>query len=443
MLGGDAHGDAEAMLSLEANFGDQLDDSIGVVNVPSTWRMQADTREATTMTSTIKMVNAKVQVVKRADAETSTDVTPAPFAASGGAEQGALERFLRARTALTVAALRQNARSSAFDGYDTTGDDGLEPVECRHALKHVGGLASNAPECVTAVAWNCTGALVAASYGALDARDGQEWRPTKSVLAAWAVTRRTMDPSKADVLIELGDCIACLAFHPEEPTLLAGGSYNGDLHVWDIGDGSNDDEPTVHKSTLSDYTHHEPVLKLAWVRMMRGGYQLVSAGADGRVLQWRPTDSAHGLRHPTGGFTLVAPTARASAARGAQQHAAASAGGARRVVHGVTALSFSSEDPTSFVVGVEAGLVLKASLTACEQRKPHTVTTAGSELVWTEDAAVLLSRVPYADYQKTKLKIEKVRAARGARRAARAARAAALTRPRPPRAPVAGRHPRA
>lgn len=399
---------AMLMQPFEPELADYDDPALGVVNIRSTWRQQADRADAATETKPIATSNAKVQVLKRADAQTATDAKLAPMAERiDTALEAALERFLAARTNETVAALCQSARSAAFDGYDPTAwDDGAEPVACEHVLRHVGGLAESAPDSVTAVSWNCTGAIVAAAYGVLDGADGRDWAARKSVLCAWATTRRSLNPAKADTIVELQDSAACLAFHPEEPTLLAGGSFNGDVLLWDV---SNDEEPLLFKSTLSDYSHHEPVTALRWVRQLgRPGHQLVSLGADGRVLVWRPSEEAYRLNHPVGGFTLLAPSA-AAAARAFGGSRAVAADGSRRL-HGGMALSFSAEDPTSFVAGSEAGLLFKCSLNAAEQRAPASVTTAGNDLTWSADAAQLMSRVPYADYQRTKLKIEKVRA---------------------------------
>ena len=73
--------------------------------------------------------------------------------------------------------------------------------------------------------------------------------------------------------------------------LLAGGAYNGDILLWRIGLPGRID-PLVGKSVLTNYTHHEPVLQLAWTREptrglggggIDGGYVLASVGADGKL----------------------------------------------------------------------------------------------------------------------------------------------------------------
>ncbi|KAJ1638153.1 WD40-repeat-containing domain protein [Pavlovales sp. CCMP2436] len=393
---------------LEAAFDDNEDLALGAVDIRSSWRQQALSTDASTETRPIATSNAKVQVLKRVNVEVSTDAVLAPMARDGGPAAAALERFLAARTAETVTALRANARSAAFEGWNPAAwSDGAEPVVCELSLRHIGGLALSAPDGVTAVSWNCTGAIVAAAYGVLDSAEGSNWAAHKSVLCAWSTTRRSLNPSKADAVIELADSVACLAFHPEEPTLLAGGSYNGDVLLWDV---SNDEEPLLYKSTLSDYTHHEPVTALAWVRQLsKAQHQLVSLGADGRVLVWRPAEEAHRLSHPVAGFTVLASSAivAARAFSGLGGGLGGGATDATQRVHGGMSLSFSREDPTSFVLGVEAGLLLKCALNGAEQRSPDSVSTAGNDVTWGAEAAALMARVPYADYQRSKLRIEK------------------------------------
>ena len=43
-----------------------------------------------------------------------------------------------------------------------------------------------------------------------------------------------LDPGKADVAIELPDCLTCLAFHPEDPALLASESKQQESSPLDL-----------------------------------------------------------------------------------------------------------------------------------------------------------------------------------------------------------------
>jgi hypothetical protein len=102
------------------------------------------------------------------------------------------------------------------------------------------------------------------------------------------------------VMIEHSSCLMCVACHPTIPSLVACGSFNGEVLVFDLtlantssslgasssassassssslravvmgeGDGGNDDDvngddgngggPLIHASSIDDYFHREPV----------------------------------------------------------------------------------------------------------------------------------------------------------------------------------------
>ena len=305
--------------------------------------------------------------------------------------------------------LHRNLTTRAFDTHDVAWDEQHDQVSCLHSLRHQGALANLSPEACTSVAWNAPGTVVAAAYGALDKND---WQRCPSMLCTWSLFRRNLDPAKADVAIELPDCLTCLAFHPTDPALLAGGAFNGDVLLWRIGEKG---DPLIGKSVLTNYTHHEPVQQLQWTRDPTrscgagSGYILASVSADGKMLLW---SDANKLRTPLQGFLLSSSLFNMTDKDGdgqisreevlAAQHAAQTAD-----LEGGAALSFSSEDPTSFVVGLEAGQLYKGSLLANELRSASAVCREHSELPWSVGAASLLTRVPQSTYHRLKTKVEK------------------------------------
>jgi WD40 repeat protein len=46
----------------------------------------------------------------------------------------------------------------------------------------------------------------------------------------------------------------CIAFHPKSPSLIAGGSFNGTVFVWDLSDR---DDPKTWRSPNEDFSHKE------------------------------------------------------------------------------------------------------------------------------------------------------------------------------------------
>jgi len=88
--------------------------------------------------------------------------------------------------------------------------------------------------------------------------------------------------------IELSCCVTALAFHPEQPGLLAGGLYSGEVVVWDVNkvaEGSSD--ATVARSAMDDAFHRDAVVAVRWVRdPATRDWLLASAGGEGKVHVW-------------------------------------------------------------------------------------------------------------------------------------------------------------
>lgn len=63
------------------------------------------------------------------------------------------------------------------------------------------------------------------SYGRFDHED---WCTHKTSLCTWNLERRNLDENKPDTVLEVSSCLMCTAFHPSNPALIAGGTYNGE-----------------------------------------------------------------------------------------------------------------------------------------------------------------------------------------------------------------------
>ena len=78
---------------------------------------------------------------------------------------------------------------------------------------------------VTGLSWNSTGAVIAASYGRFDHED---WCTHRSCVCTWNLDRRGLNAEKPNVTIDVPSCVMCLAFHPKNPALIVGGTFNGE-----------------------------------------------------------------------------------------------------------------------------------------------------------------------------------------------------------------------
>lgn len=54
----------------------------------------------------------------------------------------------------------------------------------------------------------------------------------------------------------------CLSFHPSEPAVVAGGSFSGEVLVWNTG---REGDPLLASSGFTDLGHKEPVAKVGVV----------------------------------------------------------------------------------------------------------------------------------------------------------------------------------
>ena len=206
----------------------------------------------------------------------------------------------------------------------------------------------------TGVSWNATGNSVAAAYGRNDLLG---WCEYPGAVCCWNIFNKNLVPDSPDFVLDHPSCLMCVSYHPVIPSLIAAGSFNGELIVWDL---TNPEQPLA-VSVISDYSHKEPVLDVQWVyhplklsslkrAAARGGgragvgsavfgssgssgagagfktagsggssgsaavlaaaegWLLCTVGADGRVLFW---SLVNGLQHPVKG-SLLAKTGRGS-----------------------------------------------------------------------------------------------------------------------------------
>ena len=50
----------------------------------------------------------------------------------------------------------------------------------------------------------------------------------------------------------------CVACHPEKPAVIAAGSFNGEVYVWNTGA----EEQLIACTKIDDYFHREPIAKV-------------------------------------------------------------------------------------------------------------------------------------------------------------------------------------
>ena len=130
----------------------------------------------------------------------------------------------------------------------------------------------------TGVSWSCAGGAVAVSYGRNDITG---WCDLPGAICVWTIFDKLFDPKEPQFVFDHPSCIMCVKFHPLIPSIVAGGSFNGEVGIWNL----NDPEKVTALSTIdSIFSHREPVMDINWIYESElRKYLLCSLGADGRV----------------------------------------------------------------------------------------------------------------------------------------------------------------
>jgi len=220
-----------------------------------------------------------------------------------------------------------------FDAYVPLWDEAGETCELTHQVWKEGIVDLQ----VTSIAWNTTGATLACSFGKLDTLG---WCETTAPVCLWSIFKPQLVAGDPDTVIQVQGFVMALAFHPTKPGVLAGGTYNGELQIWDTAGGELD--PLVASSSIDDYFHREAIQAVEWIPAdLSGGpdaWYIATVSGDGKVLIWDAREND--LSIPTRGFCIP--------------------GGKKGRILGGRCLSFSPLDPWLFVVGGETGNVIRA-----------------------------------------------------------------------------------
>mmetsp|Transcript_78659 Transcript_78659/g.136448 ORF Transcript_78659/g.136448 Transcript_78659/m.136448 type:complete len:565 (-) Transcript_78659:91-1785(-) len=284
-------------------------------------------------TDKLSLVNRRLQSFEVKEMECQT-ISPADAAAGmPEVDDAQVMEFLRVVMPIMEEELNLACYSMpVFDAYEPLWDDMVETCEMTHQVWKEGLVDLQ----VTSVAWNTTGAMLACSFGRLDTMG---WCEVTAPVCIWNVFRPQLVPGEPDTTISVQGFVMCLAFHPTQPAILAGGTYNGELLIWNTA--GNDLDPLVASSSIDDYFHREAIQAIEWIPAdLSGGhdaYLIATVSGDGKVLIWDAREND--LSYPSRGFMLF--------------------GSKKRVLGGRT-LSFSPLDPWLFVVGCETGTVMRA-----------------------------------------------------------------------------------
>ena len=112
---------------------------------------------------------------------------------------------------------------------------------------------------MTGLEWNSAGTTIFVGYGRYD---HETVCTHKSALCSWNIDRLRINCNKPDLAIETSFCISALATHPEYPSIIACGFFNGEIHVYNI----REEDPLAATVTDKREMHLDEVTALKWIK---------------------------------------------------------------------------------------------------------------------------------------------------------------------------------
>lgn len=172
-----------------------------------------------------------------------------------------------------------------------------QPVEARKPMKQV-------LQC-TSSSWNATGSMLGVTYGK---NDVYGWCDVPGALCCWNIFNKTLDPTSPDIIIDHSSCLMSVSFHPIIPSIVAIGSYNGELMIYDL----LHPEKAFAISPVIEYSHKEPIIDIKWMKSSSSSsvtmntndldsWNIITSSIDGRILFWNISNK---LQLPYKGYLL-------------------------------------------------------------------------------------------------------------------------------------------
>ncbi|GIL81731.1 hypothetical protein Vretimale_1322 [Volvox reticuliferus] len=291
------------------------------VDVPSTWRdVIIGNNTVSTETAPLKSQEVTTQTGSRDNNGTQTDDGGRPASPTKLKASGIADFVKKVEDMVAGELVKATEEAEVLEPFTRAADDEQEPATCVQYLSPfqpddsaVVDLNATSTQInkhklvVTCLSWSSTGQTIAASYGRYDIVG---WCTFPGALCTWNLAREEINSTRPDQRIDTDTCLMSCAFHPTHPALIAGGTFNGELYVWDLS--LEGDLQRGRSDVLLDVRHMEPILNITWQYNLTDAakygtkdkaYRLVTLGADGRVLTWL----WHKLEAPIYGYQLLFP----------------------------------------------------------------------------------------------------------------------------------------
>ncbi|XP_054011783.1 cytoplasmic dynein 2 intermediate chain 2-like [Hylaeus anthracinus] len=259
-----------------------------------------------------------------------------------------LVQFLNRVTPSIMEALDEAYETNAFEDSDPkTSEDSLASTQL---LQKINSTEADTPMKVSDMCWSIGGGTLAVSHGI---PYHETWCDHLSKIHLYSQTKDNDFLNTPSKTLETNSCITSLAYHPNEPSIIAAGLFNGDVLVWNLRD-----DVSVTPTTVC--THGDSVSQVYWkARTVNDVSLLVSSGKDGYIFFHRMGAN----------FTIARSYKRFKVAKEhnpIESSRPRSAGGTReRAVESglcITSFDFLSRDTVFFIVGTLCGGIYKCSV---------------------------------------------------------------------------------
>ena len=285
---------------------------IGVVSIKSSWQAEKETKNAQNQTMALGLLeseaqtemsalNTTEQIDKGEGIDARTLVPSAEMANSGWVYPGdhhddaSVAAFLQEIQKPLINELLANCKSNAFDSYEPNWKE--KNTNSIKLSTFIPAMALETEWHAVQLSWNATGSQLAVAYGRVDT---VAFCHNKGIACVWQVNQE--DETKPLATFEADSFITSIAFHPKKPGLLAGGTYSGEILLWNLA------EPAAKPHSSINYVQgpREPISRLQWlvnVREQRDShrYVLCSGSADGKILFWTPVND---LKEAVSGYEV-------------------------------------------------------------------------------------------------------------------------------------------
>ncbi|XP_031784115.1 WD repeat-containing protein 34-like [Nasonia vitripennis] len=324
-------------------FDDNSSESVGFE--PQT-NNEKSPKAANIQTEHVVYESDEVQVVETKSIETQTvnePIKPPQY------NHDSLVEFLQRITPGVLQFLDEQHGSNAFDDYDV-GSNGESTVNIQ-LINRLNSLEmSDFKGKISSVTWSTGGGTLAVAHSATH---HDTWCNDLTKIEFYNLSKDNLLMSTPSKTLEASSCVTSLFYHPEEPSIIAAGLFNGDVLVWNLRDESS-------ITPLQVCTHGDLVSQVQWnLRIFNDVSALVTSSAEGYIfihkLSVQFTQATLVKRYKIAKEKNPAEKARPHSASGSKDRAAEAG-------LSITCFDFSSKEANLFVVGTLCGGLYKCKL---------------------------------------------------------------------------------